>query len=117
VASSLQAVAGVSVLHAEVVRETLDAALELDSPQHDLHALLTLFNELCADAGAAVTGPSTRAFLTTLGGRTKAATAARALLARRGVSRHAATAAALALAPEARVRRAERWSDAVPCAA
>jgi hypothetical protein len=105
VARSLTAVAAVSVLHAEVVREALDALLGGVTSPKGVLPLLTLLNELAEDAGAAVVQ---REFLASLKGASKTATTAKALLARTGTSRHAAAVAALAL--DARVARAERWS-------
>jgi hypothetical protein len=108
VARSLTAVAAVSVLHAEIVRESLDALLGgVESPKGVL-PLLTLLNELAEDAGAAVVQ---RDFLASLKGVSKTATTAKALLARTGTSRHAPAVAALAL--DARVARAERYREAV----
>lgn len=59
-------------------------------------------------ADALLEAVAQREFLASLKGASKTAATANALLARTGTSRHAAAVAALAL--DARVARAERWS-------
>jgi hypothetical protein len=110
----MAAVAVHSPLHAEVVREALEAALSGDAAgaPRDLHALLEPLNELCAQAGAAIAEPEARALLAGVSGRSKTARLAQALLARAGESRLAPKASLLAA--EARVARAERWASVTP---
>jgi hypothetical protein len=110
----LAAVAAHSPLHAEVVREAIEAALTGDAAgaPRGLHALLEPLNELCAASGAAIAAPEARELLAGFSGRSKTARLAQALLAREGESRLAPAAAALAA--EARVARVARWASAAP---
>ena len=109
-AGSLRTVARETTLHAETVRVALEHMVALDRAPRGIHALLDLLNELCADAGAAVTLPAARAFLETFSGSSKAAKLAKALLQREGASRLADEAARIAAA--ARVGRARGWAGA-----
>ena len=110
-AGTLGTAARVSPLHAEVVRRALaQLAHEAPStPPPDLHALLSLWRELCEEAETGVAKGAARTWLESLaqGGKTKKARDALLALPERP-SRLAAEAHALAL--EARWTRAARWA-------
>lgn len=106
-AKTFGTVAQTSVLHAEIVRRTLEAffAAKPAAPPADLNVLLQLWLDLAVEAGIGVHGAA-RELLATYTGKAKKV--ANELLALEGrASAHAEEAHALAL--EGRVARAARW--------
>jgi hypothetical protein len=111
-AAKLKVAAGESALHAQAVRQILEAALAIGEtdPPRDLHALMELLHELCVETGEAVTDPRTRAFLSGIKGGGKAAKLAKTLLALQETDTLPHRRAAAVAALRGRLERAERWA-------
>lgn len=118
-ARTLAEVARVSELHAEIVRDALEHALQGDNTRmpRDLNTLLDLLLELSIRQGAHIRTPATRAFFESITGSGRSATTARKLLrlTEDVPLRTLTRTAALGAMVEGRCRRLDGWiANAVP---
>jgi hypothetical protein len=109
-------VARISLLHAHIVRLTLENTLaaagkSLTDPPKDVHHLLELLLELLAETGAAIENPATRDALSQITGSGKAAKAAKALLAMQADTDVATIFEIGRAALQGRIDRARRWDQ------
>lgn len=118
-ARTLAEVARVSELHAEIVRDALEHALQGDKTRmpRDLNTLLDLLLELSIRQGARIRTPATRSLLESITGSGRSATTARKLLrlTEDVPLRTETRAAALGALVEGRCRRLDGWiANVVP---
>jgi len=112
-AKTLGEVAGVSPLHAYVVRSAIERSLRghPGKAPHGLHALLDVLKELVFEAGDRIRSESTRAFLRQVKGTGKAAKAAKVLLGCEASEPPDNVAQIMPAVVQHRLERAARWTS------